>query len=260
MASSSSEAAAITRLVLVDSTGYGMLGDRPDKNPGAVVVEGNIAYVISPGSSLHSAGVHRGQHSLARMVAEHKNVELDGFFASTSSDPPLKFCCIRAEDSIGREVSKKMKSKYKYVNLLRYRGDMSVPQTRRSIASYSAEFPELYGTDDPLHFKREIAAEVFRRIIADGLADMCLDPSERAVLVCAGWNAEPNKVSSMCEAFCLRHLLECKGVGDIVHWSMLHSMLEYNWCTDGLMKNLLIPRLGCVLRSRRHIYSNLTSV
>ena len=60
-------ACCMPHLALLDSTGWGLLSSA--SAPARIVVDGGCAYAVSPGSSLHAAGQHRGQvHSVTHIV------------------------------------------------------------------------------------------------------------------------------------------------------------------------------------------------
>ena len=74
---------SIMHLALLDSTGWGLLTSSED--PAKAVRVGQCIYMVSPGASLHDAGVVAGQLSLVQAVAEEENGLLEGFFCIDSS-------------------------------------------------------------------------------------------------------------------------------------------------------------------------------
>ena len=71
-------------LTLMDSTGWGLLTSKVAS--AGVVIADECAYVVSPGSSLHSAGQLRGQIPLVQAVAQESAGKLAPFFCSHLSN------------------------------------------------------------------------------------------------------------------------------------------------------------------------------
>ena len=88
-----------------------------------------------------------------------------------------------------------------------------------------------------MHFEGTIAAQAFDNIVQKAINEVhsqYLETEERplVVVVCAGWNVEPDKVSSMKEALCAKHLSKCVDTIDFVNWAQLHAGMGKT-CTLG---------------------------
>jgi hypothetical protein len=214
-------------LVLADSTGYGKLSSAEKNAAAGIIVDAaNRVHVISPGSTLHAAGKHAGQHALTHMIAAL--AELPGTSPEDAvlhqllhSHAAIEVIFIRAEDSV--PASKKIQQRFKV--MAEYRKDLSLPETDFSIMSLQEEFPGLHGEQDPLHFCTTLADAAFDLLIAKAISQVSqkylLPPL--VLVVCAGWNAEPNKKSSMFEALCAKHLSQCKTTDDLLNWALLNA-------------------------------------
>ena len=125
--------------------------------------------------------------------------------------------------------------------MIRYREDMGVVEYSRTINSFKDEFPNLYHVSDLAPFSDEIACEVAKPLVTNAIRE-ALDtaPGCCVVVVCAGWNAEPNSTSSMREAFVLRQLLQCKSPQDVLAWAKLNAGISHA-CSHGHQGLSLLP-------------------
>ena len=49
------------------------------------------------------------------------------------------------------------------------------------------------------------------------------------VVVCAGWNAEANAITSMKESFCAKQLALCKTTIDLIRWAKMNSGCQFQY-------------------------------
>lgn len=210
----------VRHLVLSDSTGYGILQGTPMEGHAGVIQDESTDYIVSLGSCLHDKGQLSTQPSLASLVAS----SLSTPFLQQTTDIPLKFVVIPAHDSV-------RKGQNRFEQLVTYRKDMTVPEFSRTILSYQERFPSLYTKADRYHFHPSVAQVAFKTIMQDAIAEASANLGNEVlvVVVCAGWNAEPDKGRSRREALCLRHLLLCGTVTDLVLWSKMHSGTNFDW-------------------------------
>ena len=102
------------------------------------VIAGECVYVVSPGSSLHSAGQRRGQLALVQAVEKESAGKLASFFAATS---PIRVIAIKTKDSTAIDLQNSNK---RFENMIRYREDMGVVEYSRTIMSFMDDFHNLY--------------------------------------------------------------------------------------------------------------------
>ena len=142
-----------------------------------------------------------------------------------------------------------------------YRDDIGIRQTSFTIMSTQVDFPstQLYGPEDSLHFCSNIAGLAFDNIVEKAKKEVLSQYAEGEelpliVVVCAGWNAEPNKLRSIKEALCAKHLSFCKDTIDLQNWAYLHAdegktgnigdSLPKNLCQTNIEDDVQIRRIN----------------
>ena len=80
-----------------------------------------------------------------------------------------------------------------------------------------SEFPDLYTVDDKLHFNNKVANLAYDSMISKAREEALekFGPNYFVLIVCAGWNAEGNQITSMKEAFCAKQLSLCRTTIDL---------------------------------------------
>ena len=75
------------------------------------------------------------------------------------------------------------------------------------------------------HWKKGFAAAVYHSIVSQATRQVREDFSGSflAVVVCAGWHAEVDAMTSMKEAFCAKQLAMCRTTMDLMRWAKLNS-------------------------------------
>ena len=75
------------------------------------------------------------------------------------------------------------------------------------------------------HWKKGFAAAVYHSIVSQAIRQVRDDFSGSflAVVVCAGWHAEVDAMTSMKEAFCAKQLAMCRTTMDLMRWAKLNS-------------------------------------
>ena len=110
--------------------------------------------------------------------------------------------------------------------------------------SSASEFPALYNSD-PYHFKQDIAAAAYDRLVSKARDEVRQTSDEDAstfvVVVCAGWNAEnakKNNLRSMKEAFFSKQLSLCKTTRELQQWADLNCGLDGGVSYQSTLKDL----------------------
>ena len=87
------------------------------------------------------------------------------------------------------------------------------------------EFPNLYTGEDKLHFNSQVANQAYDSMISKAMEEALqkIGPNCFVLIVCAGWNAEGNQITSMKEAFCAKQLSLCCNTEDLVNWAHMNS-------------------------------------
>ena len=190
-----------------------MLGSGAREGEAGIVRHRGGLYYVSPGASLHGAGLKKGQCSLMTLLQRSVSAEVDSWLLAEN---PLMVSCIKASNSIA--VTNK-KTRARYAQIVENRRDMNIPEFGKEIMEYIEDFPGLYASDDPVHFSEPLARSAFVRIVEDAVAEALSRPHGKncvVVIVCAGWNAEPAAKSSMKEAFILREMTQCRTTRDLM--------------------------------------------
>ena len=56
----------------------------------------------------------------------------------------------------------------------------------------------------------------------EAMENVCSNRTPLVIVVVAGWNAEPEEISSTREALCAKHLSLCHWMDEFVYWARLH--------------------------------------
>ena len=88
-----------------------------------------------------------------------------------------------------------------------------------------SEFPDLYTVDGKLHFNNNVADLAYDSMISKAREEALekFGPNWFVLIVCAGWNAEGNQITSMKEAFCAKQLSLCRTTIGLIRWAKMNS-------------------------------------
>ena len=170
---------------LLDSTGYALVdGDARIADLG----DAHMALVVR-GAALASRC--QGNLSLLEPLLA-SGVAIGRFLDRRGLDADVNVRCvfINAAASVRNQKADK-----KFKEVRRFREDLALPQTTRSIRSYKTEFPSLYDGEDSLHFRPEVARPATIKILTDArdfaAERLYTDERDQYVLlvICASWNA-----------------------------------------------------------------------
>ena len=206
-------------LVLADSTGYGKSRGRRTQS---VIDKDGVFHIISPGSSLSAPGSKKNQRSLAHALAVETDPQLRQALAE---DKDMKVVFINASESV------RSKQQQKYEQMTRYRKALHLLETDFTIMSLQfymfgfliqtrSDFPNLYIGGDNIHFNKDVAERAYDSLVSKAIGEMRAKKSLSifVVVVCAGWNAEANEITSMKESFCAKQLSLCETTLDLIRW------------------------------------------
>ena len=168
---------ALSRLVLVDSTGFGWLeaGNQAARGAGLADRRNGTVACISCGGSLVKDG--QAKVSILWLL---KAALMEGFFGDINGDRPV--CCraVPAERSVpGR----------RYGSLVQARKEWSVAEAGPSIMdSAGARYG---GQSQTLHFQPSVAAEGMEDVVAAAVHAFPVRPRDTLdVVLCCGWNCD----------------------------------------------------------------------
>ena len=125
---------------------------------------------------------------------------------------------VPAHDSIPAQ-QRAGKVRTRYNGLINYRREMKIPESARTIMSYTDTFTPLYSSDG-CHFPDSTAAAIIQHIVDDAVMEIRgqSGPEVLALASVTGWNAEgsADKVNSRIEAVVSKQLAECRCVRDLL--------------------------------------------
>ena len=219
---------------LVDSTGYGLLsGDDAAKKKLGVFVHHCGLIVVSPGAAL--TVVKKGAPSLLSWLADYPaslhelvSSHLDG---GDVSGMPVRVSFVPLRESLGSD-----RDDAAYADLCRYRSELDVIESSRTIRSYADEFPGLYSNrSDRFHMDSSVARDCILKIVGDARAEMVgrFGPEPFLINVVAGWNAKGG--AKYRELFAVMLLSHVESFGDCMFAAKLLSrrpfaeLLGYGW-------------------------------
>ncbi len=72
-----------------------------------------------------------------------------------------------------------------------------------------------------MHFNKAVTERAYAALVSKALWEMRgkFSSSIFVVVVCAGWNAEANKITSMKESFCAKQLSLCETTLEFIRWA-----------------------------------------
>lgn len=205
---------ALSRLVLVDSTGFGWLEAGAQAARGAGLADrgnGTVA-CISCGGSLVKDG--QAKVSILWLL---KAALAQGFFGDINGDRPV--CCraIPAHRSVpGRE----------YGSLVQARKEWSVAEAGPSIMdSAGARYG---GRSHTLHFQPPVAAEGMEEVVAAAVHAFPARPSDALdVVLCCGWNCDGAMLPLEC--FAAKTLTDARTWREFVREALTQADEREGW-------------------------------
>ena len=126
---------------------------------------------------------------------------------------------VPAHDSIPAQLRTGSKVRSRYNGLVNYRREMKIPESARTIMSYTDTFTPLY-SGDGCHFPDSTAAAIIKHIVDDAVTEIRGEAGSDVLPLVSvtGWNAEgsADKVNSRIEAVVSKQLAECRCVRDLL--------------------------------------------
>ena len=113
------------------------------------------------------------------------------------------------------------------------------------------------------HWKKGFAAAVYHSIVSQAIRQVRDDFSGSflAVVVCAGWHAEVDAMTSMKEAFCAKQLAMCRTTVDLERWAKLNSdvPMHFDICLSSAPKVLYHSNAQYALKQQWQVSGEFSS-